>query len=126
MDVKDSRKIWEYYSSQFPHRYTIPNISSIRDIPEDYVGWVFNLNFSFVEHIVNRKVHRKDGPSSTSGRVFYWYQNDMLHRLDGPSRFDPYHPEYDEYHIKDEEYTRQEYWNHPLVLEYKLNKIILL
>jgi len=123
---KSPHEIREFYFKQFPAKNSIPHVFSVNDIREDYVGWVYNGNFSSIEHIVNRKTHREDGPASTTGRIFYWYQNNLLHRLDGPARIDPYHPEYDEYYINDEKYTRQEFWEHPLVLEYKLNKIILL
>ena len=45
-----------------------------------------------------------------------YYLNNKLHRLDGPARIYPYGEE--EYHINDEELTKEEFEKHPERLKY--------
>jgi len=73
----------------------------------------------------NTILHREDGPAviCKKGRK-EWLQNDMLHRLDGPAIVHDSGEEY--YFIEDNPITDEEYWNHPLVIEHKLNKILKL
>ena len=45
-----------------------------------------------------------------------------FHRLDGPAII--WSSGYASYYVNNVEYSEQEYWNHPLVIAYKLEKIL--
>lgn len=75
--------------------------------------------------IKGRTKHRLDGPAKIykSGTV-QWWVNGKLHRLDGPAI--KYSNGRADYSINGEFYDKENYWNHPLVIESKLNQIIKL
>ena len=58
-----------------------------------------------------------------------WIVHGKLHRTDGPAEIEIHHTkdsieEYKTWYIDDTEYSIEEYWNHPTVVEYKLNEIL--
>lgn len=67
-------------------------------------------------------MHREDGPATIydSGTKFWW-NNGEKHRLDGPAV--ERHNGEKEFWIHDKSFMPNQYWNHPLVIKYKLNKI---
>ena len=54
--------------------------------------------------------------------IIEWYYYDQLHRLDGPAVLCP--SGHKEWAIESFYFSEQDYWNHPKVVEYKLNKIL--
>ena len=56
-------------------------------------------------------------------RILSWYvKGKILHREDGPAQILPDGTNY--YYIFGESFLEKNYWKHPLVTEYKLNKIL--
>lgn len=61
--------------------------------------------------------------SRLSGRVGY-YKDGYKHRLDGPAIVGKMVGGKDQYWIDGHEISEVEYWNHPLVIEYRLENIL--
>jgi len=57
----------------------------------------------------------------------YWFiKGKVCHRLDGPSIISKRPIPRSYYFLNDTEYSEREYWGHPKVIEYKLDKILKL
>ncbi len=70
--------------------------------------------------VSKRGKHRLDGPAMEfADGTKQWYQNDLLHRLDGPAIERP--NGYKAWWVNGEEYTEEEYWQHPDVIAHKAN-----
>lgn len=80
------------------------NFTFVSDVPFDFEGRcsvsVDEAEYCFIK---GKICHRLDGPAITSKSLLFSY-----------------------YFINDIEYSEKQYWNHPLVVEYKLNKILKL
>jgi hypothetical protein len=65
--------------------FTLEDGSQVKEIPDNYTGW-------FVDTYGNKlwyqddKLHRVDGPAiEQANGSKWWYQYGKLHRLDGPA-----------------------------------------
>lgn len=82
----------------------------------------------------HRVYHREDGPAHIMFDMFgypsyYWYNHGKFHRNDGPAVINEHSGLFGsggtkEYWINNEQMSEQDYWNHPLIMEYKLKKIM--
>jgi len=98
------------------------------DLPHEFHG---ECNFldekGRITHYLNllsgKIRHKENGPAVIKPYTKYWFRHDILHRLDGPAVVG-FNNNRKDYFINDFWYEEQEYWNHPLVIEYKLNKIL--
>ena len=68
-------------------------------------------------------IHNETGPAiiADDGRK-EWWQNNELHRLDGPARI--YKDRYKIFLINDDMFSEEEYWCHPLVVQNTIKKIL--
>lgn len=98
--------------------------TSWNNIPDDFEGQCY-IEISKAECWLGkkRKLHRKDGPAviSDNGDI-QWYFNNEQHRLDGPAGIYPFDNTI-VFYIFGIKYDETNYWNHPLVLEFKLKNI---
>lgn len=94
----------------------------LQDIPLDFTGQCIVRSSHATFWLVNGDLHREDGPAAlwdTGSKT--WYYNGLRHRLDGPA--------YEcctgnkKYYLRDILLSEQEFYNHPLYFEYKLNLI---
>lgn len=70
----------------------------------------------------NGNLHRDDEPAIVyDSGTKYWCINGLNHRLSGPAYITN---GYSKFYIHGKEYFEHEYWKHPLVVEYKLNRIL--
>ena len=119
---------------------SIPHYENFADIPDEYVGPSYIVNEFAVFFTKHGNLHREDGPRGIyffpmeiSGNnplwstpeiiQFVYYQNDKKHRLDGPAIIKG---KYFDFYIEGKVVFEKNYWNHPLVIEHRLNKIIKL
>lgn len=65
--------------------------------------------------------------SKATGRISFYYKG-LKHRLGGPAQTKGYGVgviEYKEtYYINGIQFSVEDYWNHPLVLEHQMNRIL--
>lgn len=100
------------------------------EIPHNFEGECFVKCWSETYWLLkNRIIHKDDGPAIIydDGRSQIWYCNNQKHRVDGPAgifKNSFKKKDYYEFWIFGKEYREQDYWNHPLVVEYKLKQII--
>lgn len=52
-----------------------------------------------------------------------WLINGRRHRIDGPAYVN-IKSDFNLFFVEGKEYTKEDYWNHPLVVEYKLKSIL--
>ena len=119
---------------------SIPHYENFADIPDEYVGPSYIVNEFTVFFTKHGMLHREDGPAGIYffpieivGNnpfdppleiiQFVYYQNDKKHRLDGPAIIKG---KYSAFYIEGKVVFEKNYWNHPLVIEHRLNKIIKL
>lgn len=107
-----------------PNKEEILSFDNIHNLPPDFTGWYWDKQYKAVQHAVNGKMHRHNGPAVKSAKVYYWYQYGKMHRLNGPARLDLYCSVYNEYWINDEYYEEEDYWSHPLVIQNKIDSIL--
>lgn len=96
-------------------------------------GWFYVKRYNgFGEaniHLKDGKLHNDiNFPALIFKDSFGWYKNGNRHRLDGPCiihGFSTSKP-YKVFAIEDVDFTEQAYWNHPLVIKNKLDKILKL
>lgn len=93
-------------------------------IPNKFEGHCYVKSWEAQYWIKKGKIlHREDGPAAVfDNGDKTWVINDAFHRLDGPAMFSE-----DEiiYFIQGQRiYNETDYWNHPMVVEYKLNQIL--
>lgn len=92
-------------------------------IPNRFEGHCYVEKWAAQYWIKKGKIlHRDDGPAAVfDNGDKTWVINNLFHRLDGPAMFNG-----DEitYYISDEKIGEEYYWNHPMVVEYKLNQIL--
>jgi len=94
-----------------------------RNIPNNFEGECYIVESEARCWIKDGMEHREDGPSFIADNgTKNWIQYNLYHRLDGPAVENPNGTV--EYCINDKHYSEVEYWNHPLVLHYRLNKIL--
>lgn len=76
--------------------------------------------------VKNEQLHNETGPAFISLRRIEWWLEGQYHKLNGPAVILKIHnkPSFNEFWIHDVRYNEQEYWQHPLVVENKLNKIL--
>ena len=68
-------------------------------------------------------LHRENNPAiAYADGEQRWYKNGKYHRLDGPAEV--YADGEQRWWINDESYSEEDYWNHPLVIEYKIKQEI--
>lgn len=94
------------------------------DIPDDFEGHCYAKNYGTQYWYTKYKtLHNNDGPAiiKSSGPI-QWFKNGKCHRLGGPAITNFNGREH--YYIYGEWMTPKEYWEHPLVIEYKLNSIL--
>lgn len=105
------------------------------EVPKDFHGQCYITAFFpdtpatvWYEHGIE---HRLDGPALVhdDGSEF-WRRHGLTHRLDGPAAIwsnESYIKEYRGmkiYYLHDEQFSEEEYWQHPLVQEHKLRRIL--
>lgn len=101
------------YNNGYLHSLTEPSVKS------------YNSEIWYFEG----KLHRETGPAvslSTFSTYYKWYKHGKRHRLDGPAVFHVYAGWHmpGGYWIDGVQYIKKEdFWNHPKVIEHKLNKI---
>lgn len=93
-------------------RYIRDHSVPLRSFVEpDYVGWVCLKKWT-----------------GNTTKNYYWHiTNYKLHRVDGPAILECYNentPLYEEYWLNERMILDRDYWNHPLVIKAKLNKIL--
>jgi hypothetical protein len=98
-----------------------------------YVSYYDNNNKEYETWYDGETIHRIDGPAHITyfqwELIHYeiWIQNGIYHRLDGPA-MTKYQKDgtiyYKQYWIRDIQYNKETYYNHPDVIEYQLNKLI--
>jgi hypothetical protein len=102
-------------------------------IPSRFTGVGYFIVYAAKVWFKNGMFHREDGPAMVyDNGEQRWFVNNIYHRLDGPARIIPPNArgnpqEHVEYWINNrylKKGTETNYWNHPLVIEHKLNKII--
>lgn len=96
------------------------------DVPENFIGQCFIKCYETYFLIKkNKKIVFLNGKIRMfSNSACWWYDHkDNIHRLDGPAIINP-KKNIKEYWINGMPYNKQDYWNHPLVLEYRINKIL--
>lgn len=85
--------------------------------------WILNKDSS-----CSYRLHREDGPATVyDNGSWVWTRYDKLHRIGGPAckikTDNGIEYEY-EYWIDGQKYTEEQYWNHPLIVEYKFKSIL--
>lgn len=110
------------------------------DVPENFTGqcWLALPNQHIIEYWIKpgKIIYREDGPSVITIRenttMKYWIQNFRVgqpryHRLDGPAvlKESQSEPIIKYFYINGCPIHKEEdYWNHPLVIQYKLDEIL--
>jgi len=100
---------------------------SHHDVPDDFEGQCYAIKSKReIWYKRGNVFHRVEGPAiiCDNGRQ-QWFLNGNCHRIGGPCIIDPndqLNPEI--YYIHGEPMSKQKYWNHPLVVEYKLKMIM--
>jgi len=91
-------------------------------VPNDFTGKCYFSMNGYTCYVVNGKLHREDGPAATldNGQK-EWYVNNELHRVGGPAKEFGCGKFYYLYGIR---YSVENYWKHPLLIEYQLNRIL--
>jgi len=96
-------------------------IETCYDVPDKYTGKAKLSNG--IAWFKNGKLNNETGPALIyENGTSYWCIDGLNHRLDGPAVYS--FTEIIAFYIKGKKYLEQEYWNHPLVIEYKLNNIL--
>jgi len=94
-------------------------------IPFDFEGECYLWQHSRRWYKKGKLLHRENGPAvEFDNGTKYWLINNQYHRVDGPAR--EYYSGVKEWFLFDKEYLEEEYLNHPLIIEYKLNQIMKL
>lgn len=111
----------------------IPNFFSDAEIPKNFVGKCFITMTNAYAWVNNKGLlnfHREDGPAiiwvNKNNSIvigFSWILEGKNHRIGGPSYL---HGDNIRYYINDEHVLPNNYWKHPLVQEWKLEKIVML
>ena len=97
---------------------------SLNDMPENFTGLAYLTLGEGRFWFKNGKIHREDGPAriDDDGDT-YWYKEEKNHRVNGPARiWTTKNINY--YFINGDYLEEEEYWCHPLVVEYKVHRII--
>lgn len=70
--------------------------------------------------------HCLTGPAVVHNTTHEWFVDGIRHRIDGPAVYYYKNPKSDhhEYWINGERFNSSVYWNNPLVMKHKLNKIL--
>lgn len=106
---------------------TLPEYSSL---PADFCGESYVQYYSSIckGWYKNGKLHREDGPAiiRLSDKTEIWYFEGRRHRIGGPAQtyFQDLETKIKIFMLNEEYFSEKNYWKHPLVLEYKLNKIL--
>lgn len=86
----------------------------------------------YYKHVINNQIHSIDDFPADIETFFKnenyvfsasWYHYDVRHRLNGPAFIRMTGHEW--YYIYGELYSKKNFWQHPLVINSKLNKILL-
>jgi len=93
-------------------------------IPFDFEGECYLWQHSRRWYKKGKLLHRENGPAvEFDNGTKYWLINNQYHRLDGPAiEMNDYDTKL--YYINNKRLTTEDYWNHPLVIEYKLKHIL--
>lgn len=92
------------------------------EIPIKYTGVCFIRSLNEEHHYLNGEYHRLDGPSVRHmWGSEWWHLNGKVHRVGGPAIKTAHKEQFCLFGL---EYSEQEYWKHPLLIEYKLNKLL--
>lgn len=96
------------------------------DIPDDFEGQCYIEKSQDEYWLIKKRIsHREDGPAIIySHGTQVWYQNNLIHRLDGPVMIFAKNSDRNVFYIHNVSYNEEKFWNHPLVIEHKLNKIL--
>lgn len=105
----------------------MPVIDSLKESQENGVSGIFLLNWMRKECLVGwiekGKLHRVGKPAvlSLDGLRREWYKQGKLHNLAGPAFITP--DGCINYYIDGDYIDHSEYWNHPMVLKFKIDTI---
>lgn len=77
------------------------------------------LNYKYIWYIKGTYILHNEGEPAyeTINAYKSWYQNDLLHRLDGPAV--EHGNDRQDYYINNFYYKEKDYWKHPDVLAFK-------
>ena len=95
------------------------------DVPHNFEGQCYVVADQTTLWLKNNKVRHKENEPAIihDNRTKYWLINNQYHRLDGPAiEMNDYDTKL--YYINNKRLTTEDYWNHPLVIEYKLKHIL--
>ena len=96
----------------------------IKDVPNTFTGKCYIASSESVVYLKQGNKHREDGPAVKNSDATEWWFEGARHRLDGPAVvFQGIKGTY--CFINGNPIIEEEYWNHPLVIQYKLNAIVL-
>lgn len=92
-------------------------------IPTDYTGCCFIASLNEEHYYKNGVAHRTDGPAIRHNiwNGEYWYFQGRKHRLDGPAFIQHKNIIFS---IHGKYYTKENFWNHPLVIKNILQMIL--
>lgn len=102
------------YKFERPKQYMIYEF--VTDIPFGYIGWIMYKSMLYCYYVNNHLINQDlTNYSKLDGPARLWFDNEN-------SRFSSFH----EYHVYNKLISEDQYWNHPLVVEAKLHKILSL
>lgn len=99
----------------------------IHNVPEDFEGHcLIKSSGNQYWFKKGRASHREDGPAVIwADGDEYWWCNNLIHRIGGPAGLIETEDEQEhQFWIHGFPYEEEDYWNHPLLIEFKLNNII--
>lgn len=83
-----------------------------------YTGWVsYDEYFFYLTKGIHDRAGKPASINKDNGKLT-WIKNGNYHRLDGPATEEGW------FYVEGVKYSEQEYWNHPMVVKYKLEKIL--
>lgn len=106
----------------------IPTYDSVNEIPYEFCG-ICIIGDIWECYVKNGVPHKVDGPavSSTLTHKNYslkeWWISGNRHRLDGPA-IEFARTEKNKFYINNNIIEEKNFWNHPMVIKNKLNKIL--
>lgn len=105
-------------------------LPTLEEIPVEFYGMSDGTYFSpsskTIIVVKNEQLHNETGPAFITPRRAEWWFQGRYYRLNGPAvivKMTDLKNFYD-FWIHDVRYDEQEYWQHPLVIQYKFNKIL--
>lgn len=83
-----------------------------------YTGWVsYDEYYFYLTYGVHHRIGKPASVNKKTGKLT-WIEKGNYHRLNGPSTEEGY------FYIGGIRYSEENFWNHPLVVEYKLEQIL--